>query len=139
MLTEKDYCDYGTCVALKELGYNRGAYAYYFPNHKEDLIFNTHPMRGCSINEMLRGYNTYSDDTLGHELIDAPTMYEAQKWLRENRNLHVEVGYNPVLSWYVYRVWEHQDEIAEGEAFPSYEEALSTAIYMAVEHLKEEK
>ena len=22
MLTEKDYCDYETCVALKELGYN---------------------------------------------------------------------------------------------------------------------
>ena len=23
MLTEKDYCDYDTCVALKELGYNQ--------------------------------------------------------------------------------------------------------------------
>ena len=34
MLENKDYCDYDTCVALKELGYNRGAYAYYFPNHK---------------------------------------------------------------------------------------------------------
>jgi hypothetical protein len=91
MLTEKDFCDYDTCVALKELGYNRGAYAYYFPNHKEDLIFNTHPMRGCSINEMVRGYNTYSENTIGHELIDAPTMWEAQKWLREDKNIIVEV------------------------------------------------
>ena len=85
MLTEKDFCDYDTCVALKELGYNRGAYAYYFPNHKEDLIFNTHQMRGCSINEMLKGYNTYPKDVMGHELIDAPTMWEAQKWLREEK------------------------------------------------------
>ena len=69
MLTKNDFCDYDTCVALKELGYNRGAYAYYFPNHKEDLIFNTHPMRGCSINEMVRGYNTYSKDTRESSLL----------------------------------------------------------------------
>ena len=79
MLTKNDFCDYDTCVALKELGYNRGAYAYYFPNHKEDLIFNTHQMRGCSINEMLKGYNTYPKDVMGCEFIDAPTMWEAQK------------------------------------------------------------
>lgn len=42
MLTKKDYCNHDTCVTLKELGYNSGAYAYYFPNHKEDLIFKTH-------------------------------------------------------------------------------------------------
>ena len=64
-------------------------------------------------------------------------IYDAQKWLREVRNLHIEVGYNPILSWYVYRVWEHQDEIAEGEAFPTYEDALKTAIYMTIEFLKE--
>lgn len=29
MLTNKDYCDYDTCVALKELGYNEPTLAYY--------------------------------------------------------------------------------------------------------------
>ena len=82
------------------------------------------------------GMNIYTSFN-GVDVVKNILLYEAQKWLRENHNLHVEVGYNPVLSWYVYRVWEHQDEIAEGEAFPSYEEALSTAIYMAVEYLKE--
>ena len=96
MLTEKDYCDYDTCVALKEWGYNRGAYAYYFPNHKEDLIFNTHQMRGCSINEMVKGYNTYPSDVMGHELIDAPTMWEAQKWLREERGIYINVKILPL-------------------------------------------
>ena len=110
MLTEKDYCDYDTCVALKELGY---------------------PTKMTFIGEQAT-----IEIPINSGLIQ---LYEAQKWLRENHNLHVEVGYNPVLSWYVYRVWEHQDEIAEGEAFPSYEEALNTAIYMAVEYLKEEK
>ena len=156
MLTEKDYCDYDTCVALKELGYNRGAYAYYFPNHKEDLIFNTHPMRGCSINEMLRGYNTYSDDTLGHELIDAPTMWEAQKWLREEKqmlviplifadNLIDECG-KIVGRWKYYSFAIYSTSTAEfirnydqGEECDSYEEALLEGVRASIKLLKEEK
>ena len=30
MLTEKDYCDYDTCVALKELGYVVAEYRGYY-------------------------------------------------------------------------------------------------------------
>ena len=98
MLTEKDYCDYDTCVALREVG---------CPMIKEGFL-------GLSL-------------------------HSVQKWLREVHNLHIKVGYNPSLSWYYYHVWESQDEIAEGEAFPTYEDALQTAIYMSVEHLKENK
>ena len=29
MLTEKNYCDYDTCVALKELGFRERCVAYY--------------------------------------------------------------------------------------------------------------
>ena len=116
---EKDYCDYETCVALRELGFRDECFGHYY--------------KGKFYTDMPPKH--YQSD----RYISVPSLYEAQKWLRENHNLHVEVGYNPVLSWYVYRVWEHQDEIAEGEAFPSYEEALSTAIYMAIEYLKEGK
>ena len=35
MLTNKDYCDYETCVALKELGYKVPTSAYYMPHHKD--------------------------------------------------------------------------------------------------------
>ena len=145
MLTEKDYCDYDTCVALKELKYNRGAYAYYFPNHKEDLIFNTHQMRGCSINEMVKGYNTYPSDVMGHELIDAPTMWEAQKWLREDKkiNVFVRAGYleNRVRHYYV-EVFTSNDVITldnNREDYDSYEEALLAGIKEAIKILKEEK
>ena len=33
MLTEKDYCDYETCVALKELGYNDSTDLRYNDSH----------------------------------------------------------------------------------------------------------
>ena len=142
MLTEKDYCDYETCVALKELGYNRGAYAYYFPNHKEDLIFNTHQMRGCSINEMLKGYNTYPKDVMGHELIDAPTMWEAQKFLREEKGIFVYIDVpwktDGGLGWSHFccnkPMTEGDEEVcfASGGFYDSYEEALIEGIKASV-------
>ena len=137
MLNEKDYCDYDTCVALKELGYKVPTSAYYITNDAT-LYFVSNPFRGGYAIDCFYSHNSLREGVVTSNYIDAPTMWEAQKWLRENHNLHIEVGYNPILSWYVYRVWEHHDEIAEGEAFHTYEDALKTAIYMATEFLKEE-
>ena len=109
MLTEKDYCDYDTCVALKELGYDDST----------DLRYNSYGSLG---------------DFLGG--IKAPTLYEAQKFLREEHDLHIEVRWYCNM-WYEYEVKEAEGKVvAEGSAFPTYEEALSTAVYMATEHLK---
>ena len=57
MLTEKDYCDYDTCVALKELGY---------------------PI------------DWFEDETY-HENSTNIQLYEAQKWLREEKKIEVVV------------------------------------------------
>ncbi len=41
--------------------------------------------------------------------------------------------------WYEYEVKEAEGKvIAEGSAFKTFEDALRTAVYMAVEHLKGE-
>ena len=136
MLENKDFCDYDTCVALRELGYNRGAYAYYFPNHKEDLIFNTHQMRGCSINEMLKGYNTYPKDVMGHELIDAPTMWEAQKWLRE-KEIMVYPQYLTNCQTWMCMVYEEKKMLMRSIGRGSYNEVLNEGIKEAVKILKE--
>ena len=126
MLSEKDYCDYETCVALKELGYiGQGRHFYDLDNDPKEL-------RHFGIQVL----TTRSAEALNFVL--AIRLYDAQKWLREEHNLHIEVCYNPSISWYYYHVWKDQDEIAEGDAFPSYEDALSTAIYMAVECLKKD-
>ena len=57
MLTEKDYCDYETCVALMELG---------FP------------------------FDWHEDETW-HDNNSNILLYEAQKWLREEKQIIVEV------------------------------------------------
>lgn len=90
MLTEKDYCDYETCVALKELGYKVPASAYYMPNNNQ-LIFVSNPYRGGYVIDCFHSHNSLREDVMTHDFIDAPTMWEAHKWLREEKDIHIEV------------------------------------------------
>ena len=113
MLTEKDYCDYETCVALEELGF---------------------PIRRIKVK--------------GTEKNVPISLYEAQKFLREEKSIYVTVGcpqiMNEGLGW-SYEVcdkpWNgHSDDDcvkASGGAYDSYEEALSEGIKGAVKILKE--
>jgi hypothetical protein len=115
MLTEKDYCDYDTCVALKELGYNDVTHYY----------FNKDGVRTPRI-----------------------PLYEAQKFLREEKSIYVTVVcpliMNEGLGW-SYEVcdkpWNgYSDDDclkASGGAYDSYEEALSEGLRTAIKILKE--
>ena len=131
MLTEKDYCDYDTCVALKKLGYNEKTLAYY----TSEGFF--HWVRAYIYDVAIPDLANSSNKKPYKHIIDAMSLYEAQKWLREEKHLHIEVRWFSNL-FYEYEVKEAEGKvIAEGCAFPTYEEALSTAVRMAVECLKE--
>ena len=107
MLTEKDYCDYDTCVALHELGYD------------------------CQVI---------------HLIAEKITLYEAQKWLREEKDIDVLIKleckdvysslkhYSVYLSYIGSFIRRFQYLLDE---FNSYEEALSEGIKIAVKILKE--
>ena len=90
MLTEKDYCDYETCVALKELGYKVSTSAYYMPKNSQ-LIFVINQFRGGAVMDCFYSNNSLPKECMASDFIDAPTMWEAQKWLREEKNIIVEV------------------------------------------------
>lgn len=93
MLTEKDYCDYETCVALKELEFNEPTLAYYngfLPSKPLQYLVideDCMPEDGVNVFDLLSNSNKYKDS----KNIDAPTLYEAQKWLREEKGVIVEV------------------------------------------------
>ena len=110
MLENKDFCDYDTCVALKELGYSES-----FPLSKD--------------------YEVLGKD---YDIL----LYEAQKWLREEKGLFVEV----VMSYgkYDFDICSTKLEqnmthkiLCEIWGFKTYEEALSEGIKGAVKILKE--
>ena len=122
MLTEKDYCDYDTCVALRELG----------------LPFDWHEDETC------------------HENNTNILLYEAQKWLREEKEMFVtpmlfadnlidEDG-RIVNRWLYYAYSIISTSTAEfirnydqSEEYDSYTSALHEGIKEAVKLLKEEK
>ena len=126
MLTEKDYCDYDTCVALKEIGYNA-------------------PQR------LLVDYFGVYDEPQYDERIH---LYDAHKWLREEKRICVEI--TCCASGYVWELCKayHKNWFSGGTAiydnaidamltdcsrYESYEEALLEGVKSAIKLLKEEK
>ena len=112
MLTEKDYCDYETCVALEELGF---------------------PIRRIKVK--------------GKEKHVPILLYEAQKWLREEKKVDVLVYLDDLKGYFPFiRIWDGSWktfinlEEMEGKKVTyssNYEEALSEGIKEAIEILKE--
>lgn len=112
MLTEKDYCDYETCVALKELGYDDSTDLRYNDSH--------------SLGDFLSG-------------IKAPTLYEAQKWLREKKRILILPDYNS-FGWFCgihYPINSVKMFKYTAKEVNSYEETLAEGIKAAVKILKE--
>ena len=68
-------------------------------------------------------------------------LYEAQKFLREEKKLHITIYSQSQESWQ-YRITKPHQKLEDGlhgEDFSSYEEALSECIKKIVKLLKEEK
>ena len=114
MLSNKDYCDYETCVALKELGY---------------------PI------------DWFEDETY-HENNTEISLYEAQKWLREEKkidvlieletkDIHLSSKYYSIHISYMSRFRREFKSMLKN--FDSYEEALSEGIKEAVKILTNNK
>lgn len=153
MLENKDYCDYETCVALKELGYKVPTSAYYMPNNNQ-LLFVSNPFRGGYVMDCFFSHNSLREDTMTHDFIDAPTMWEAQKWLREEKGMladsmvfadnSIDADGKVVDRWIYYSCAILNTLTAEfirsydlSDEYDTYEEALSEGIKEAVKILKE--
>lgn len=162
MLTEKDYCDYETCVALKELGFSEPTLAYYdgFLPSKALLYLvideDCMPEYGVNVFDLLSNSNNYKDS----KFIDAPTLWEAHKWLRKKHEIQVSVlpfedcdtdadgnivgrwvSYGFALQYTTTAMWivnkGHTYDFDTINAQDTYEEALAEGIKEAVKILKD--
>ena len=113
LLTEKDYCDYDTCVALKELGFNGSTDLRY--NHSQTL-----------------------GDFLGG--VKAPTLYEAQKWLREEKKIEVNASFDKKDDGWIAFIQrlDYPGTDVFSTVYNTYESALLVSIKEAIKILKEE-
>ena len=148
---EKEFCDYETSVALKELGFTEKCLTYYDTEDNVGLLFNTQwtvDVMPCQFTDCLESHNSNTSDD--NSYVDAPTIYQVQKWLRKEKGIHVlpELGLiyrnkNGLITHY-YRVLVKNMNSGiiitldnDRDDFESYEEALSEGIKNAIEILKQ--
>lgn len=113
MLTEKDYCDYDTSITLGELGF---------------------PLKRMKVKNFIDGQFSESIVTV--------LLYEAQKWLREEKKIEVNATYDNIIElhwhWYMKSLTNRNQDISIIN-YDSYEQALLAGIKEAVKILKEMK
>lgn len=136
MLTEKDYCDYETCVALKKLGYKEKTLAYY----TSEGIF--YWRRAYIYDVAIPDLAKSSNKELYKHVLDAVSLYEAQKFLREEKGIFVYIDVpwkaDDGLGWSYFccnkPMTEEDKEVcfASGGFYDSYEEALAEGLRKAV-------
>ena len=144
MLTKKDYCDYETCLALKELGYNQPSIAFY---PCQDIIVDCVDSNGELYEaEYYKGnlalYSSLNNKNHDINKVQAPLLYEAQKWLREEKKLVILVGFDfcPITSEIAYNwviVVNGNTAKKSSYTYDYFEEALSEGLRKAVKILKE--
>ena len=142
MLTEKDYCDYETCVALKELGFKERCVAYYDTEDNVGLLYNTqwtYDVIPCQYCDLLESRNSATE----YE-VDAPTLYDAQKWLREEKKIEVGASWdNDEDNWYTYIKQigfpDWSDTSVSHSCYSSYEEALLEGVRASIKILQDEQ
>lgn len=135
-MAREDYVSLEQAKALKELEFDWECYSLYNENGK----LSPNLEEWCDI--AFLNYN-YHD-----ELCSAPTLAQAQKWMREVKELDIDITLfreidareEPVRIKRYYNCEIAYSEDAEdlSEDFDSYEEALSAGIDKAIEILKEE-
>ena len=124
MLTEKDYCDYETCVALREVGCRIETEWYI---HKP-----SYEKGNCYLCFGIPRETSVLDKC---DYIPRLSLYEAQKWLREEKDFVVLVDHIMTEDGdWCYNI-THLGRSAK--VFKSYEEALSKGIEVAVKILKD--
>ena len=125
MLTNKDYCDKDLSATLMEMGFKGFGHFYYKKDSSE-------------LKATFQLLSARTAKALGQTL--AVSLYEAQKWLREEKKLIVLVGFDfcPITSEIVYNwviVANGNTTKKSSYAYDYFEEALLEGIKEAVKIL----
>lgn len=82
----------------------------------------------------------FSNAELKGRDVTAPLLYHAQKWLREKKEIFVEVTSDALHDWDFFVMELDEDAnvgyVRGSEIYPSYEQALSAGIAAALELIK---
>jgi hypothetical protein len=137
---EKEFCDYETSVALKELGFREKCLTYYDTEDNVGLLFNTQwtsDYLPCQFTDCLESHNSNTSDD--NSYVDAPTIYQAQKWFRENMGILLDPRYLDMIDDWIcvisYKNISRRSSSTNGMG--GYEESLAEGIKKVIATLKD--
>lgn len=137
-MNNEDYVSFEQAKALKELGFDWGCYKFYYDNAQlEGYVSDGWHGDEC------RNWNDNFNSTIANAVASAPTLAQAQKWLRDVKGIGLNIiahdgGLYHWESIFLPEGPEYDDFIGpDNRLFPNYEQALSASIYEALEFLKQ--
>lgn len=137
MKEERNFVSYSQALKLRELGFREECYNYYDADgimHENSYICNGvfQHVISCQL------CNSVNEEE--NNLCDAPTLWQVQSWLIENKNLFPEPHYFKEGKWTCIMRFLPSPSFEvidnEGGGFYSYQEALSRGITSCLEFLE---
>lgn len=131
----KDFVSFEIAKKLKEKGFRWGC-LYRYRNYSKTLHPNrveTKFAREVKYSEFYNCFNSYIDND-----IDAPTISQVLKWLREEKKIHICISYSDNIN----TMWEYEVILLDGalyqnadSGYNSYEEAAFAGIEYCLNNL----
>lgn len=138
-MNEKDFVTLEVAKLLKEKGFNEECYTYYID---DALIYYVNPNKNNIYeNSGLRLKNPM-DQYLSSSGFLAPTLCQAQKWLREKHSCYVQVTHEThktevknLVQVLFYESDKSTDKYGDNAEFDTYEDALNFGILKALKRI----
>ena len=84
----ENFVTFELAVKLKEKGFKELCLAYYTNN--DDLQFNYSHKSGAKYSDCYSSHNLMPKGSVSGKFVDAPTISQVLKWLREEKKMHIE-------------------------------------------------
>lgn len=141
----EDFVPFELAVKLKEKGFKELCFAFY--TNDDRLWFNHSHKAGATCSDCCISHNLMPKDSVSGKFIDAPTISQVLKWLREEHHIHLEFvgaayGYNLIISdtpdkGGTDRYYTHakDDGPNDGGAWDNYEDCAMYGIEYTLDNL----
>ena len=132
----KDFVNFDIANKLKEKGFKEQCLAYY----TKDSCFYYNTSYGSDVENAFKSFNSRPNHICGKR-IDAPTISQVLKWLREEKKLYVGVTYSPKIEgsqdfFYatIQYIGDYKKTIYPNDSYDNWEGAALNGIEYAIDN-----
>lgn len=92
------FLDFELSKKFEELGFKKRAYGFYTTTGTFSFAYSN--FRGVCVVDCTCNYNSFPEDVIGHEFVDAPTIEQALNWMLETKSIHINAVAESPDTWY---------------------------------------